>query len=164
MVIFFLVYVTNLLQVRSRAFHCTFFTPKDPFPRIMVVGGAGFIGSAVVKRLKLMGYPSVKIVGNFVGDKNLTLIGAGGSYVVDEHHDICVVDLSVGQLSRQIFKNVDWVVHMADAVTGDHKLGDDHSRLFHQVQRLHVYRRGHRHRSARHHGLCQRHRSGAHPA
>ena len=74
-----LVYVSNLLQVASRIFHCTFFTPKDPFPRIMVGGGAGFIVSTFVKSLKLIGYLSVKIVGNSLGDKNLTLIGAGGS-------------------------------------------------------------------------------------
>ena len=120
----------NLLMVSSRTYNCSFFKREDPPPRIMVTGGAGFIGSTLVKRLKGMGYPSVKIVDNFWRGKRENLIGPDGSYVVDEHHDICVADLTQAPHSMHVFRNIDWVIHLADAVAGISFVFDNQSWLF----------------------------------
>ena len=120
-----------LSRVASRAFNCTFFSPSNPYPRVLVTGGAGFIGSAFVKKLKIKGYQSVKIVDNFSRSKKSNLIGSNGLYVIDEHHDICIADLTVAHSSRHVFRNVDWVFHLADTVTGKYKVGHDQVGLFH---------------------------------
>ena len=117
-------------MVSSRSYNCTFFSRDDPFPRIMVTGGAGFIGSTLVKRLKGMGYKSVKIVDNFWRGKRENLIGSRGSYVINEHHDLCVADLTQPARSIPVFKNADWVIHLADAVAGISFVFDNQSWLF----------------------------------
>lgn len=96
----------------------------------MVTGGAGFIGSTLVKRLKGMGYPSVKIVDNFWRGKRENLMNPNGSYVVDEHHDICVADLTLAPHSMHLFRHIDWVIHLADAVAGISFVFDNQSWLF----------------------------------
>ena len=120
----------NFIMVSSRSYNCSFFTRTDPFPRIMVTGGAGFIGSTLVKRLKGMGYPSVKIVDNFWRGKRENLMNPNGSYVVDEHHDICVADLTLAPHSMHLFRHIDWVIHLADAVAGISFVFDNQSWLF----------------------------------
>ena len=114
----------------SRALNCTFFSTSNPYPRVLVTGGAGFIGSAFVKKLKTKGYQSVKIVDNFSRSRRSNLIGPTGSFVIDEHHGICVADLTMAHLSRHVFTNVDWVFHLADSVTGKYKVGHDQVGLF----------------------------------
>lgn len=96
----------------------------------MVTGGAGFIGSTLVKRLKGMGYQSVKIVDNFWRGRRENLIGSSGSYVVDEQHDICVADLTVAHHSIHVFRHIDWVIHLADAVAGISFVFENQSWLF----------------------------------
>ena len=72
-----------------------------------MTGGADFIGSSLVKRLKLLVYPSVKIVGGHSPNRNLNLIGTGRSTVIDRHHDICTADLSDAHFARHVFRNAD---------------------------------------------------------
>ena len=141
----------NLLLVSSRTYNCTFFTHTDPFPRIMITGGAGFIGSTLLKRLKLMGYPSVKIVDNFWRGKRENLIYPNGSYVVDEHHDVCVADLTVAPNSMHIFKNIDWIIHLADAVAGISFVFDNQPWLFREniLINTHVVTAASRHKASK---------------
>ena len=120
----------SLLQVSGRIHNCTYFIPTDTFPRIMVTGGAGFIGSTLVKRLKNTGYTSVKIIDNFSKGKRSNLIGSDGSYVVDEHHDVCVADLAMAPAAMSLLKNVDWIIHLADVFTGRSLVSNNNHKLF----------------------------------
>jgi GDP-D-mannose 3', 5'-epimerase len=120
-----------VLGRESDRLNCTLFTSYDAFPRIMVTGGAGFIGSTLVKKLKKLKYTSVKIVDNFWRGKLENLIDQeSGSYVIDAKHDICNVDLTVHLPTYHVLRNADWVIHLADAVAGISFVFDHQSWLY----------------------------------
>ena len=109
--------ICQMAHSLGRSYNCTLFSREDDFPRIMVTHGARFIGSSLVKKLKFLNYSSVKVVDNFWHGIRSDLIYSDGRPVLNEQRDICVADLSEVSSSMRMFTNVDWVIHLSDAVS-----------------------------------------------
>ena len=127
---FVAVAICQTVDSLGRSYNCTLFSREDEFPRIMVTRGTGFIGSSFVKKLKLLNYSSVKVVDNFLGETKSNLVDSDGRPVLNEKHDICVADLSEVSSSMHVFTNVDWVIHLSDAVSAAHFNFDHQPRLY----------------------------------
>ena len=80
---------------------------------ILVIGGAGFIGSHIVDELLKEDIGKIKIFDNFSRGKRENLVNASKDprvEILDNSSDICQIDI----LDRAM-KNVDYVVHLAAA-------------------------------------------------
>jgi len=60
---------------------------------VLVTGGAGFIGSSLVKRLVLEG-ASVRVIDNLWRSRLDNLVKPDGSHVIDLERDFHLVDLT----------------------------------------------------------------------
>ena len=100
---------------------CIPFSQSDVSPRIMITVGAGFIGMALVKRLKQMNYTSVKIIGDIdqIIEESLE-VGYG---------NICIQNLSTGRGLHRLLVHTEWVIHLAIL---DATQTDSESSLLHQ--------------------------------
>ncbi len=98
--------IQRLLQSPS-----SLFTPKVNFhKRILVVGGAGYIGSVLVRQLLEKGY-AVKVLDKLI-------FGAASLQAVQTHPSFILVEGDTGHLGTVItaIKDVDVVVHLAEIV------------------------------------------------
>ena len=88
---------------------------------------------------------------NFWRGKRENLMNPNGSYVVDEHHDICVADLTLAPHSMHLFRHIDWVIHLADAVAGISFVFDNQSWLFREniLINTHVVTAASRHKASK---------------
>ena len=85
--------------------------------RVLVTGGAGFIGSSLVKRLVLEG-ASVRVIDNLWRGSLNNLARPDGSYVIDLERNFHRADLTNDARCIQLIRAVDWVYHLADIVGG----------------------------------------------
>lgn len=84
---------------------------------ILVTGGAGMIGSNLVKRLVTMGH-SVKVVDNLWRGQRENLRDERGEYVIDMERDFHDLDLAVPGALDVVADGIDYVYHLADVVAG----------------------------------------------
>lgn len=84
---------------------------------VMVTGGAGMIGSNLVKRLVESGY-KVSVVDNLWRGKKEYLLDHRGSPIIDMENDFYETDLSVPGAFAPLVDGVDYVIHLADIVAG----------------------------------------------
>ena len=85
--------------------------------RILVTGGAGMIGSNLVKRLMSQGH-RVVVVDNLWRGKKKYLADDHGDPVIDMEKDFHEIDLSIPNSFDHLVKDVDYVYHLADVVAG----------------------------------------------
>ncbi len=70
------------------------FHPNVPHPRFIVTGGAGFIGSHLVKALsKIVGPHQVKVMDNLLRGRLANLQFDDGTWAIDAGKDFCAIDL-----------------------------------------------------------------------
>jgi nucleoside-diphosphate-sugar epimerase len=95
------------------------FAPSTPHPRYIVTGGAGFIGSHLVKRLAAeVGPGQVKVVDNFWRGHIARFQREDGSWAINPQQDVCAMDLRVLSDALKYLRGADYVYHLADIVAG----------------------------------------------
>lgn len=85
--------------------------------KILVTGGAGMIGSTLVKRLVAAGN-RVTVVDNLWRGKLEYLKDDHGNCVIDLEKQFFNLDLKVPALIDPIVNDVDYIFHLADVVAG----------------------------------------------
>lgn len=99
--------------------------------QVLVTGGAGFIGSSLVKRLVLEG-ARVWVIDNLSRGSLSNLAGSDGSPVIDLETNFHQVDLTEYNNCLEFIRDVDWVYHLADIVGGVQFVFSHESFVFHQ--------------------------------
>jgi nucleoside-diphosphate-sugar epimerase len=90
----------------------------DPInTRVLVTGGAGMIGSNLVKRLVRAGF-KVRVVDNLWRGKIDYLLGEDGRPAIHLENDFHNIDLSIAHSADHLFEGMDYVFHLADIVAG----------------------------------------------
>ncbi len=84
---------------------------------IMVTGGAGMIGSNLVKRLVGMGH-RVQVIDNLWRGRLSNLKNEQGIFVIDIGCDFHQLDLCESGTFEELFEDIDIVFHLADIVAG----------------------------------------------
>ena len=98
---------------------CVPFAPTDPSPRILVTGGAGFVGSHLVARLlKPPWYGTMKVVDNLWRGQLRNLIDTHGNPLLDFRRDVCIGDLTDYSVADRMTRHAETVYHLADIVAG----------------------------------------------
>ncbi|MBN2369949.1 MAG: NAD-dependent epimerase/dehydratase family protein [Vicinamibacteria bacterium] len=85
--------------------------------KVLVTGGAGFIGSALVKRLVREG-ARVRVIDNLWRGRKENLRGDNGRFIIDVERDFDQADLADMHACRSLVRDVDLVYHLADVVSG----------------------------------------------
>lgn len=85
--------------------------------KVLVTGGAGFIGSSLVKRLVLEG-ARVQVVDNLWRGNLDNLKNEANSHIIDLDHEFHLADLTESTNCIEFIHDVDWVFHLADIVGG----------------------------------------------
>jgi len=85
--------------------------------KVLVTGGAGFIGSHLVKRLVLDG-AKVQVIDNLWRGSLDNLVAADGCNVIDLERDFHKADLIKYDKCLELIRDVDYVYHLADVVGG----------------------------------------------
>jgi len=98
---------------------------------ILVTGGAGMIGSSLVKRLVAMGH-RVVVVDNLWRGKREYLQLPDGTFAIDMEKDFHEVDLAVPGAADTLFHEVDYVYHLADIVAGIGYVFNNQGSIFRQ--------------------------------
>ncbi|MEI6346622.1 MAG: NAD-dependent epimerase/dehydratase family protein [Bacteroidota bacterium] len=83
---------------------------------IIVTGGAGFIGSTLVKSLVAKG-AKVKVIDNLWRGKLENLM-VDGKYIIDIENDFFLADVMDYSKCLELIKDADYVYHLADIVAG----------------------------------------------
>jgi len=84
---------------------------------ILVTGGAGMIGSNLVKRLRLEGH-DVTVVDNFWRGCRKNLLDGDGNEVIPFRTHLVEADLCVPGVLEPLLSGIDYVYHLADIVAG----------------------------------------------
>ena len=98
---------------------------------ILVTGGAGMIGSNLVKRLVEMG-DNVIVVDNLWRGNLTNLNNKSGFPVIDLETNFINIDLSITGVLDNLLDSVDYVVHLADIVAGIGYVFDNQASIFRQ--------------------------------
>ena len=85
--------------------------------KVLVTGGAGFIGSSLVKRLVLEG-ARVQVIDNLWRGNLNNFINKDGSSIIDLDNDFHLADLTESANCIELIRDVGWVFHLADIVGG----------------------------------------------
>ena len=99
--------------------------------RVLVTGGAGMIGSTLVKSLVKNGW-QVAVVDNLWRGKKEYLLDDSGSPVIDLDKDFYEIDLSVPGALEPLLEGVDYVIHLADIVAGIKYVFNNQGSVFRQ--------------------------------
>ncbi|CAF1187948.1 unnamed protein product [Adineta ricciae] len=90
------------------------FHPNTKHPRFIVTGGAGFIGSHLVKRLTQQYNPSqIKVLDNLSHGRLHNLQYADGTWSISTTRDFCLVDLRNVHVALKYVTGADVVFHLA---------------------------------------------------
>lgn len=101
--------------------NCVPFSEDDARPRILVTGGAGFVGSYLVARLlkRHADMPmTLKVVDNLWRGTLENLMDENGQPRINFEKDLCIGDLTDYAVAQKITRHVDTVYHLADIVSG----------------------------------------------
>ncbi len=85
--------------------------------KILVTGGAGMIGSNLVKHLVSLGH-EVTVIDNLWRGKLKNLEGENGLPVIDYNTHFYNIDLSKDCCQHEVWKDKEYVFHLADIVAG----------------------------------------------
>ncbi|MFA5393585.1 MAG: NAD-dependent epimerase/dehydratase family protein [Candidatus Ratteibacteria bacterium] len=85
--------------------------------KVLVTGGAGFIGSSLVKRLVIEG-ANVRVIDNLWRGSLDNLAATDGAHVINLKRSFYTADLTEYNKCVEFIHDVDWVYHLADAVGG----------------------------------------------
>ncbi len=99
--------------------------------RVLVTGGAGMIGSNLVKRLVQNGF-DVSVIDNLWRGKREYLLDETGMSVIDMESKFHKIDLSSHMNIDSIIAEVDYVFHLADVVAGVDYVFDNQGSVFRQ--------------------------------
>lgn len=99
--------------------------------RVLVTGGAGMIGSNLVKRLVCLG-ASVSVVDNLWRGREENLLDDAGRPVIDLARDLHRLDLSVPGIADALVAEAEVVFHLADVVAGVDYVFSHQGELFRQ--------------------------------
>jgi len=99
--------------------------------RILVTGGAGMIGSNLVKRLVKSGY-TVSVIDNLWRGKREYLLDDEGKYVIDMESSFHEIDLSTNHNLEHIVEETDYIFHLADVVAGVDYVFNNQGSVFRQ--------------------------------
>jgi nucleoside-diphosphate-sugar epimerase len=96
------------------------FSPDTVRPRFLITGGAGFIGSHLVKALRNAGvYASqIKVLDNLWRGRLANLQYDNGSWAIEPTADFCAMDLRNEQDTMRYIRGADYIYHLADIVAG----------------------------------------------
>ena len=86
--------------------------------RILITGGAGMIGSNLVKRIVKTGGSRVSIADNLWRGKKEYLLDNDGVSYIDFEKDFFNIDLTVPGAIDSLLTRVDYIIHLADIVAG----------------------------------------------
>ncbi|CAF1370271.1 unnamed protein product [Adineta steineri] len=94
------------------------FHPTFEHPRFIITGGAGFIGSHLVKHLRKQQYKArqIKVLDNLWGGRLHNLQLKNGSWAVSVALDFCMLDLRNADDTLKFVTGADVVFHLADVV------------------------------------------------
>lgn len=95
--------------------------------KVLVTGGAGFIGSHVVRRLKSEGN-EITVVDNLWRGKKDNLLSETGELICE----LIDVDLTQPDACNEVIAGYDWVIHLADIVCGVNFALTNELFIFHQ--------------------------------
>ena len=112
---------------------CVPFRLTDVQPRILVTGGAGFIGSHLVARLLASDAPStVKIVDSLHRGRLENLLDDDGNPLagLSFENDVCIGDLTHYAVALKMTRHVDTIYHLADMVAGIDFIFDHQALVF----------------------------------
>jgi len=98
---------------------------------ILVTGGAGMIGSNLVKRLARTGY-DVSVIDNLWRGRREYLLDDNGNYVIDMQKSFHEIDLSENADIDRIVAETDYIFHLADVVAGVDYVFNNQGRVFRQ--------------------------------
>ena len=99
---------------------CEPFAPDDDQrPHMLVTGGAGFVGSHLLERLRHE-YPGgrIRIVDNLWRGSLSNLLRDDGRPLIDFRRDVCYGDLTMAAVAMETLAHTDIVFHLADIVAG----------------------------------------------
>lgn len=99
--------------------------------RILVTGGAGMIGSNLVKRLVKKGF-DVSVIDNLWRGKREHLLKENGDYVIDMESSFHEIDLSGNADIDHIVAEADYIFHLADVVAGVDYVFNNQGSVFRQ--------------------------------
>ena len=99
--------------------------------RILVTGGAGMIGSNLVKKLVRNKGGEVRVADNLWRGKRENLQDDSGQYVIDMEKDFFEVDLRTPAACEKAVDGVDEIYHLADIVAGIEYVFANQSKIFH---------------------------------
>ena len=100
--------------------------------KILVTGGAGMIGSNLLKRLTKLGHDVMVIDNLWRGKLDYLNDFSSGKPVIDLNKNFFNIDLSQEIKDITPFKDVEYIIHLADVVAGIDYVFNNQSNLFRQ--------------------------------
>ena len=96
------------------------FHPGTSHPRFIVTGGAGFIGSHLVKALRTAGVHAsqIKVLDNLWRGRLANLQYNDGSWAINVIEDFCNMDLRNEEDAIRYVRGADYIYHLAEIVAG----------------------------------------------
>jgi nucleoside-diphosphate-sugar epimerase len=123
----------------SNAYSCPYYGPQHGLfhptvehPRFIITGGAGFIGSHLVKRLRQQYYRAgqIKVLDNLWRGRLHNLQFENGTWAISPALDFCLVDLRNTTNALKFVTGADVIFHLADVVAGVNYVFSHESSVF----------------------------------
>ena len=117
------------------------FSPDTTHPRFVITGGAGFIGSHLVKALRTAGIHAsqIKVLDNLWRGQLTNLQYDDGSWAINATADFCAMDLRNEQDTMRYIRGADYIYHLADIVAGVAYVFSHQEAVFHDNLLINTY-------------------------